>query len=66
MMQSTEPWYGDDFIARACFRCAAASRNLLIQPKVSAIFVIQAINTTPILLNCDKFGMHGIRGTAAE
>jgi hypothetical protein len=42
MMQSTEPWYGDDFIARTCFRCVAARRSLLIQPKVSAIFVIVA------------------------
>ena len=42
MMQPTEPWYGDDFIARTCFRCVAPRRSLLIQPKVSAIFVIVA------------------------
>ena len=32
----------DDFIGRTCFRCVAARRSLLIQPKVSAIFVIVA------------------------
>src|ERR1035437_1837621 len=42
MMQSTEPWYGDDCTARVCFPRVAARRSLLIQPKVSAIFVIVA------------------------
>src|ERR1019366_3191974 len=42
MMQSTEPRYGDDCTARVCFLCVAARRSLLIQPKVSAIFVIVA------------------------
>jgi hypothetical protein len=44
----------------------AACESLFVQAQMSPVFVVQAINTAPILLNCDKFGIRGIRGTAAE
>jgi hypothetical protein len=50
MMQTTEPQHGDNIAVRArVFRC----RSLLAHPKMRSVLVVQAINTTPILLNSD-------------
>jgi hypothetical protein len=43
MMEAAEPWHGDNFAAGACtLRCHAASRSLLVEPKMRSVVMTVA------------------------
>ena len=67
MMQTAEPWRGNNVRVCRDFQCSLApTGSLLLQAEVSSIIVVQLGYKTPIKPAFGKYSIGGIPGTGSR